>query len=168
MGEITPVLKPPQEVGDFDWSRAPDSLFTNAFNLASRAKQNPVVGEGLQMLMSLKRKETIIIVQEIMIEHEEKHIKEQGEDAMFTKRGLANNREKLRRYEADIIVLLEDYETRKSENPALQEAYSEIEASFNQMLCLINPQWQEMDIGAQAYFQSGLLKLLDFYLKPGQ
>ncbi|MBI4226143.1 hypothetical protein HY612_03450 [Candidatus Roizmanbacteria bacterium] len=81
------------------------------------------------------------------------------------KKGLANNRKKLRRDERKIADLMKQYEDKKSENPELQETYSKVETSFNQMLNLIAPQWQEIDIGTQAFFQSSLLQLLDFYLK---
>lgn len=169
MNEIAPVPKPIQRgVGDFDWDRAPDQLFTIAFNLVSKAKQNSVVSEGLQMIMTLKQKEAMIMAQQMMVKHEDGYIKTRGEDIMFTKIALANDRKKLRSYQADRTALLEEYKKRKSKNLALQEACNESETTFNQMLDLINPQWQGMDMDVQASFHSVLLRLLDFYSKSGQ
>ena len=167
MSETTPIPRPESRVGEFDWNRAPKLLYSSAFNLVLSAKKNPVLNEGLQMVMTLKRRETIIMAQQMMVEHEEDYIKEHGEDAMFTRKGLANNRKKLRRYNAKKTALVKDYGKRKSANPALQTAYIEVEAEFTRMFDLIAHQQQKMDLLTQAAYQMHLLKLLDYYLNYG-
>ncbi|MBI4008732.1 hypothetical protein HY357_00710 [Candidatus Roizmanbacteria bacterium] len=165
MSETSPIPRPIPRVGSFDWNIAPDVLFNNAFNLISKARQNSIINEALQMVITLKRKEAVKMAQQMMVEDEAEYLASHQEDAMFTKRGLANNRKRLRKYEKEISNLLKQYEARKSKNPALLDAYGEVETSFNQMLVLIAPNRQEMEIGAQASFQSDLLKLINFYLK---
>ena len=158
------IPKPPSQFGDFNWDKASDSLFPKAYNLVSKAKHNPVFAEGLQMVMSLKQNDALIMLQQMIIKHQSDYIKTNGEDAMFTKRSLNANRIKLKRYQRTRNALISQYDDRKLENQSIQAEYDETEICIDQMLEIIAPQWLEMDLGTKASYQSVLLQLLDFYL----
>jgi len=94
MSEHAPVPRPVAKVGDYDWITCPDLLFSSAFDLAVRAKRTPVFGEGLRMVMALKKKELKIMALQATMEDLSDYQKVHGEDAFFVR-----NRRKLCRQE---------------------------------------------------------------------
>ena len=59
---IETIQRPPVEIGRRDWRKYPEDLFIKAIALVHTTKNNPIAKEALQMLVGLKRQESVALV----------------------------------------------------------------------------------------------------------
>lgn len=159
------LARPPVKIGLPDWSTYPDELFSTAFDVVQKGKVDKPFGVGLEMVMSLKRAETIVMAQQSWVNSQEEYLRVNPEDAMFNYSNLAENQEELRVYETKKDKLLAKLVKQIANDSILQESYQDAERIFTEMLNLITPSWEGMSLTSKAAYQHFLLYLLRFYFK---
>lgn len=155
------LRRPPEQLGHLEWSIYPEDLFIKAGNLVKKGNGDLIANEAFQILVGLKGQEAKVMSSEYLVLSYQANMKASS-DTRFNINGLKYLKEELAPQKKELNRRLKDLEKRKR-GQNFNQVYLELNEQFDEILLMLNSNWQRLDLLMRASLQSDLLKLIDFY-----